>query len=105
MTVAEGFDGAGSVLQLPVVSDHFKSPMLQLVQWLHRYAGFPQSRLPAQMERLLLLTVVAREDEQSGAPQSRFLFERRESAVESAQRQHAERRKRTHFKCDNSAKV
>jgi hypothetical protein len=34
-----------------------------------------------------------------------FMIQSRDGALESAQRAHAERRKRVHYKCDNSAKV
>lgn len=80
-------------------------PFVQTLCWLHRFAGFPQSRLPAQAERLLLLAPAAQAEEANERERPSFHVKSRDVALESAQRQHAERRRRTHFKCDNSAKV
>ncbi|MFT3868943.1 MAG: hypothetical protein QM715_10845 [Nibricoccus sp.] len=79
--------------------------LLNILRWLARHAGFPQSRLPAQAERLLLLTVAAQIDEAIEKARPSYLIQSSDRAMESAQRQHAERRRRVHYKCDNSAKV
>jgi hypothetical protein len=73
--------------------------------WLSQRAGFPQSRLSVQAERLLLLAVAAQAEEANEKVRPSFMIQSSDSAKESALRQHSERRRRTHFKCDNSAKV
>jgi len=73
--------------------------------WLTAHAGFPQHRLPAEAERLLLLAVAAAEEEAGERRDPRFLVKTRDPARDAAQRAHALRRTQVHFKCDNSAKV
>lgn len=51
------------------------------------------------------MTAAAQSEEAAERARPSFHVQSRDAAQESAQRQHAERRRRTHFKCDNSAKV
>lgn len=87
------------------VSESYSSPLLNVLRWLARHAGYPQSRLPVQAERLLLLTVAAQVEDAADKARPSYLIQSSDRAMESAQRQHAERRRRVHYKCDNSAKV
>lgn len=83
-----------------------QSPFASTLSWLVQYTGFPRSRLASQAERLLLLMPAAQIEEANDASnRPSFMIQSRDGAVESAQRAHAERRKRVHYKCDNSAKV
>ncbi|MFO1449102.1 MAG: hypothetical protein U1F61_13195 [Opitutaceae bacterium] len=82
---------------------HLSRPLLQ---WLSAHARFPASRLPSSAETLLCLAAAASQgDEAEGTSISGFGIQRRDPVIESAQRAHALRRSRVHFKCDNSAKV
>lgn len=77
-----------------------------LVSWLSQQAGFPGRRLPAGAELLLCLAAAAEQDSEAAAPGGgAFGLPRQNGALASAQRAHALRRSRVHFKCDNSAKV
>jgi len=87
------------------VSESYQTPLLNVLRWLTRHAGYPQSRLPVQAERLLLLTVAAQGEEAVEKARPSYLIQSSDSAMQSALRQHTERRRRTHYKCDNSAKV
>jgi hypothetical protein len=73
------------------------------VRWLAAHARFPASRLEPDAELMVCISVLAA---RAVAEERRsHHFERRVGAQTSAQRQHALRRSRVHFKCDNSAKV
>jgi len=77
-----------------------------LLSWLSQQAGFPARRLPAGAELLLCLAAAAELDAEAAAPGGgAFGLPRQDAAMASAQRAHALRRSRVHFKCDNSAKV
>ena len=78
-------------------------PLRSLVGWLATHAHFPSSRLDTRSEAMLCMAALAAADE--AAAQRRFLIQRSDSAMMSAQRTMANRRKQVHFKCDNSAKV
>lgn len=67
------------------------------------YGRFPQSRLPAKAELLLLVSAMAAEEE--AAPGNRNIIQRRDAAKDSAMRAHSMRRSLVHYRCDNSAKV
>lgn len=99
------FDVARQAAQGVRVSETSPSPLLNVLCWLARHASYPQSRLPAPAERLLLLTVAAQVEEAAEKARPSYLIQSSDSAMQSAQRQHAERRRRVHYKCDNSAKV
>jgi hypothetical protein len=74
--------------------------------WLAQHAGFPSRRLPAPAELLLCFAVAAaNEDLDEAGGTAGGSIARRDSARDAALRQHELRRARTHFKCDNSAKV
>jgi hypothetical protein len=87
------------------VSSSETNPLSNTLLWLARQTGFPQSRLPVQAERLLLLTTAAQAEEATEKSRPSYMIESSNSAMESALRQHSERRRRVHYKCDNSAKV
>lgn len=77
-----------------------------LLTWLSQQAGFPGRRLPAGAELLLCLAAAAELDAEAAVPGGgAFGLPRQDGAMASAQRAHALRRSRVHFKCDNSAKV
>lgn len=77
-----------------------------LLSWLSQQAGFPGRRLPAGAELLLCLAAAAEQDAGPAAPGGGAPgLPRQDGAMASAQRAHALRRSRVHFKCDNSAKV
>ncbi len=80
------------------------NPLQQICSWLSAHAGFPARRLPAPAEQLLCLAVLAAA-EASGDATGRKPIERRVAGQAAAQRAHALRRSRVHYKCDNSAKV
>lgn len=82
------------------------SPSPSLLSWLSQQAGFPARRLPAGAELLLCLAAAAGQEADAASPGgSTFGVPRQDGALASAQRAHALRRSRVHFKCDNSAKV
>jgi len=87
------------------VSEMHQTPLLNILRWLARHAGYPQSRLPVQAERLLLLTAAAQAEEAGEKSRPSYMIQSSDTAMESALRQHSERRRRVHYKCDNSAKV
>ncbi|MFT3783785.1 MAG: hypothetical protein QM790_17375 [Nibricoccus sp.] len=87
------------------MNDAQQHPFTITLNWLARFAGFPRSRLAVDAERLVLLVAAAQLEEINERSRPSFMIQSRDGALESAQRQHAERRKRVHFKCDNSAKV
>jgi len=87
------------------VSELSSNPLLNTLRWLAQYAGFPRSRMSTQAEKLLLLITAAQAEEANEAARPSFMIKSRDAALESAQRAHSERRKRVHYKCDNSAKV
>jgi hypothetical protein len=87
------------------VSELSSNPLLNTLRWLAQHAGYPRSRMSVQAEKLLLLATAAQIEEANEAARPNFQVKSRDVAMESAQRQHAERRRRVHFKCDNSAKV
>jgi hypothetical protein len=78
-------------------------PFQDAVGWLARHAGFPQFRLPAKAESMVLVAALAAAEE--AAEQQRFALQRRDPAQTSALKTHVLRRTQVHFKCDNSAKV
>ena len=78
-------------------------PLGEVVRWLARHAGFPQSRLPGKAETLVCVAALAAAEE--AQDQKRFALQRRVPAQTSALRAHGLRRSQVHFKCDNSAKV
>lgn len=79
------------------------NPLQQVVTWMSAHAGFPQRRLVPKAETMLCMAALAAAEDAANA--ERFLVQRRNAAMDSAQRAHALRRSRVHFKCDNSAKV
>ncbi|MDB6170372.1 MAG: hypothetical protein JWM88_3236 [Verrucomicrobia bacterium] len=78
-------------------------PFREISRWLAANAGFPGNRLPAKAEVLLCIGALASAEE--AEQRQRFLIQTRDPAQTSALRTHGLRRSRTHFKCDNSAKV
>lgn len=78
-------------------------PLRDTVRWLAAHTRFPASRLAPRAETLLCLAALAAADE--AGERARHLIQSSDSAMMSAQRTMANRRKQVHFKCDNSAKV
>lgn len=78
-------------------------PVAGVVRWLKTNAGFPAFRLKPQAEVLVCLEALAANAE--AEDRERYLIKSSDPAQTSALKQHAERRKLVHFKCDNSAKV
>ncbi len=82
------------------------TPSPSLLSWLSQQVGFPARRLPAGAELLLCLAAAAEQEAEAASPGvGAFGLPRQDGALASAQRAHALRRSRVHFKCDNSAKV
>jgi hypothetical protein len=78
----------------------------QHLRWLATHADFPRARLSDAAERLLLLSIAAREEEAAEqARQNAGGVQRRDQAKDAAMRAHAMRRSMVHYRCDNSAKV
>jgi hypothetical protein len=73
------------------------------LRWLAAHTGFPSNRLAPAAETLLCLAALAAAEE--AEQRQRFLIQSRDPAQTSALKTHHLRRSRTHFKCDNSAKV
>lgn len=99
---------SGAVSTIATVSESATSSLpFSLVQWLANHAGFPGVRLPARAELMLCFVAAVACDEAPGATgaMGRKVVERRNVAQDASLRAHVMRRKRTHFKCDNSAKV
>lgn len=82
-------------------------PSPTLLAWLFAHAGFPAVRLPDKAELLLLLADAAAQEELTvkGSNFGRFPVPGMTAAEVSSHKALAERRRRVHFKCDNSAKV
>ncbi|MFH1498413.1 MAG: hypothetical protein ABII82_11360 [Verrucomicrobiota bacterium] len=82
-------------------------PSQSTLLWLAAHAGFPQRRLPAKAELLVLLADAAARDELTvkGSNFGRFPVPGQTAGEVSSLKARAERRKLVHFKCDNSAKV
>ncbi len=93
------------VAQTAPVSESDQKPFLSTLRWFSQHAGFPRSRLAGHAETLVLLAAAAQilETPASGRPD--FIIKSRDGARDAALRAHNERRKLTHYKCDNSAKV
>lgn len=72
--------------------------------WL-RPAGFPHVRLEPKAELLLCFAAAAAREEAGAAKAGSGALVRQDPAVAAAQRAHALRRSRVHYKSDNSAKV
>jgi hypothetical protein len=79
------------------------NPLRDTVRWLSNHTSFPANRLQPRAEVLLCLAALASAEE--AEQRQRFLIQSRDPAQTSALRTHGLRRSRTHFKCDNSAKV
>jgi hypothetical protein len=85
-------------------------PPARFFLWLTRHAGFPQVRLEARAEQLLLMGGLIQDEHlpsrsDNGTIKGGAGVMDPEAAQRAAQRTLAELRKRVHFKCDNSAKV
>lgn len=85
------------------MSSSASNPLQQTVHWLAANTRFPASRLDNRAETMLCMAALAAANEE--AERERFLIQRRDGAMDSALRAHAQRRSLVHFKCDNSAKV
>jgi len=86
------------------VTDSAPTPLLQTIRWLATHASFPATRLPDKAELLLLIATAAANEEI------------RDRKVQNAQipyntnyaaqiRNYTAQRRKTHIKCDNSAKT
>ncbi len=86
------------------MTDSAPTPLLLTIRWLAAHAGFPATRLPEKAELLLLIaTAAANEDLAVKNPQNaRIPFNSNYSAQI---RNYTAQRRRTHIKCDNSAKT
>jgi len=87
------------------VSESEQHPLLGTLRWLSQHTSFPKSRLADHAETLVLLAAAAQILDTPTGSRPDFMIKSRDVARDAALRAHSERRKLTHFKCDNSAKV
>jgi hypothetical protein len=86
------------------VTDPATTPLLQTLRWLTAHAGFPANRLPGKAELLLLIaTAAANAELEVKNPQNAQIPVNKNFSAEL--RNYTAQRRRTHIKCDNSAKT
>lgn len=80
------------------------TPLLSTLRWLSTHAGFPATRLPDKAELLLLIaTAAANADLAVRNPQNAQIPYNTNFAAQI--RNYTAQRRKTHIKCDNSAKT
>ena len=86
------------------MTDTAPTPLLQTLRWLTAHAGFPATRLPDKAELLLLIaTAAANADYQAKNVQNAQIPYNTNYSAQI--RNYTAQRRKTHIKCDNSAKT
>ncbi len=86
------------------MTDSAPTPLLQTIRWLTAHTGFPATRLPDKAELLLLIaTAASNEDIRDRKVQNAQIPYNTTYAAQI--RNYTAQRRKTHIKCDNSAKT
>lgn len=86
------------------MSDQTQTPLQQTIRWMAVHAGFPARRLPDKAE-LLLLIATAAADEELEVRNPANAKVTLNSTFNAQIRNYTAQRRRTHIRCDNSAKT
>ena len=86
------------------MSDQTQTPLQQTIRWMAVHAGFPARRLPDKAE-LLLLIATAAADEELEVRNPANAKVTLNPTFNAQIRNYTAQRRRTHIRCDNSAKT
>ena len=81
------------------------TPFLSTVRWLSAYTRFPETRLPARAELLLLISTAAEEEQVALQRSPRFLVERNDKASDASLKAYTMNRSLAHYVCNNGQKT